>query len=88
MGFQYCLHVIAYVMSVIGCIHLVLSCFFRMLPFYHIPFVLRRHYLEDRILAVMLYEVIKNTPHYRVGIRGAAIGWLQEKDCMASYFWC
>ena len=46
MGFQQRPHVIAYVMSVIGCFHLFLSCLFMMLPFYHIPFVLRRHYLS------------------------------------------
>ncbi|WP_322176791.1 hypothetical protein, partial [Acutalibacter caecimuris] len=38
-------HVIAYVMSVIGCFHLFLSCLFMMFPFYHDPLTLCRHYL-------------------------------------------
>ena len=46
MGFQQCPYIIAYVMSVIGCFHLFLSCLFMMLPFYHNPLTLCRRHLD------------------------------------------
>ena len=45
MGFLQCPYVIAYVMSVIGCLYLFLFCLFMMLPFYHNPLTLCRRYL-------------------------------------------
>ena len=48
MGFQQRPHVIAYVMSVIGCFHLFFSYLFMMLPFYHYPLTLCRRYLIQR----------------------------------------